>query len=109
MVEGWIVSPRKSRRKSACFSSTVTPMPARASRYPAIIPAGPPPTTMQLAARALRADMAHALRVRCWRRAGHERARTQSYHDALAVLPSADLSSGPEAQFVQDRGERRGL
>ena len=24
MVEGWTVSPRKSRKKSACFSSTVT-------------------------------------------------------------------------------------
>src|SRR5580658_141879 len=47
-VEGWIVSPRKSRRKSACFSSTTTSMPARASRKPSIIPAGPPPATQQL-------------------------------------------------------------
>src|SRR5437660_12885076 len=39
-----MVSPRKSRRKSACFSRTMTPMPARASRKPSIIPAGPPPT-----------------------------------------------------------------
>ena len=31
-VEGWMVSPRKSRRKSACFSSTTTSTPARASR-----------------------------------------------------------------------------
>ena len=28
-VEAWMVSPRKSRRKSACFSSTVTDRPAR--------------------------------------------------------------------------------
>jgi hypothetical protein len=31
-VDGWMVSPRKSRRKSACFSSTMTSTPARASR-----------------------------------------------------------------------------
>src|SRR3990172_2676240 len=42
-VEGWMVSPRKSRRKSACFSRTRTSTPARASRSPSIIPAGPPP------------------------------------------------------------------
>src|SRR5215471_11204075 len=38
-----MVSPRKSRRKSACFSRTSTSIPARASRYANIIPAGPPP------------------------------------------------------------------
>src|SRR5262249_38999619 len=38
-----MVSPRKSRRKSACFSRTRTSIPARASRYPNIIPAGTPP------------------------------------------------------------------
>ena len=37
------VSPRKSRRKSACFSITVTSTPARPSSKPSIIPAGPPP------------------------------------------------------------------
>src|SRR5437870_12800764 len=42
-VEGWIVSPRKSRKKSACFSSTSTSTPARASSSPSMIPAGPPP------------------------------------------------------------------
>src|SRR4051794_30589070 len=46
-VEGWTVSPRKSRRKSACFSSTMTSTPARARRKPSIMPAGPPPTTQQ--------------------------------------------------------------
>src|SRR6185437_2189247 len=44
-VEGCTVSPRKSRRKSACFSSIATRTPARANRSPSIIPAGPPPTT----------------------------------------------------------------
>src|SRR2546423_9496064 len=39
-----MVSPRKSRRKSSCFSSTIMGTPARASRKPSIIPAGPPPT-----------------------------------------------------------------
>src|SRR5215472_186995 len=39
-----MVSPRKSRKKSPCFSRTRTSIPARASRYPSIIPAGPPPT-----------------------------------------------------------------
>src|SRR5206468_6311060 len=39
--------PRKSRRKSACFSRTTTFTPARARRKPSIIPAGPPPTTTQ--------------------------------------------------------------
>src|SRR5689334_6249736 len=48
MVDGWTVSPRKSRRKSPCFSSTVTSTPARASSRPRIIPAGPPPTTQQV-------------------------------------------------------------
>ncbi len=38
-----MVSPRKSRKKSVCFSRTVTGMPARASSRPSIIPAGPPP------------------------------------------------------------------
>src|SRR5262245_16645008 len=42
-VLGWSVSPRKSRRKSACFSSTTTSIPARARSSPSIIPAGPPP------------------------------------------------------------------
>src|SRR5215831_8506472 len=42
-----MVSPRKSRRKSPCFSSTTTSMPARASSSPSIIPAGPPPTMQQ--------------------------------------------------------------
>src|ERR1700761_8588643 len=43
-VEGCTVSPRKSRKKSACFSSTSVSTPARPRRYPSIIPAGPPPT-----------------------------------------------------------------
>ena len=42
-----MVSPRKSRRKSSCFSSTMTSMPARASRKPSIMPAGPPPAMQQ--------------------------------------------------------------
>src|SRR3954447_13896712 len=46
-VEGWTVSPRKSRRKSAYFSSTITSTPARARRKPSIMPAGPPPTMQQ--------------------------------------------------------------
>src|SRR5215469_2749441 len=46
-VEGWIVSPRKSRRKSACFSRMTTSTPWRASRNPSIIPAGPPPAIAQ--------------------------------------------------------------
>src|SRR5882757_1558018 len=44
-----MVSPRKSRKKSLCFSSTTTSMPARASRKPSIIPAGPPPAMQQRA------------------------------------------------------------
>src|SRR5690242_848865 len=43
-----MVSPRKSRRKSLCFSSTTTPTPARASRKPSIMPAGPPPAMQQV-------------------------------------------------------------
>src|ERR1700729_857864 len=31
-VEGWMVSPRKSRKKSLCFSRTVTSWPSRARR-----------------------------------------------------------------------------
>ena len=47
IVDGWTVSPRKSRKKSACFSMTTTSMPARASKKPSIIPAGPPPAIAQ--------------------------------------------------------------
>ena len=36
-----MVSPRKSRKKSAGFSSMATSTPARANRYPSIIPAAP--------------------------------------------------------------------
>src|SRR6185437_2616539 len=46
-VEGWTVSPRKSRKKSLCFSSTVTSTPARARRNPRTMPAGPPPAMQQ--------------------------------------------------------------
>src|SRR6266404_2309318 len=46
-VEGWMVSPRKSRRKSACFSRTKTVTPARARSSPSIMPAGPPPAMQQ--------------------------------------------------------------
>src|SRR5215212_7370361 len=42
-----MVSPRKSRKKSVCFSSTVTDRPARASNRASIRPAGPPPTMQQ--------------------------------------------------------------
>jgi hypothetical protein len=45
-VDGCTVSPRKSRRKSPCFSRIVTGTPARASSRPATMPAGPPPTMM---------------------------------------------------------------
>src|SRR6266496_1070915 len=38
-----MVSPRKSRKKSSCFSRTVTSTPERARRNPSITPAGPPP------------------------------------------------------------------
>src|SRR5918994_856601 len=56
-VAGWIVSPRKSRRKSPCFSRTVTSTPARASSRPAIIPAGPPPLGKHALLPALLADL----------------------------------------------------
>ena len=42
-VEGCRVSPRKSRRKSPCFSSTRTSTPERASSSPSTAPAGPQP------------------------------------------------------------------
>jgi hypothetical protein len=42
------VSPRKSRRKSACFSSTSTSTPALASSSPSIAPAGPQPAMQQV-------------------------------------------------------------
>lgn len=43
-----MVSPRKSRKKFLCFSSTVTGMPARASKKPSMMPAGPPPMMQQV-------------------------------------------------------------
>src|SRR5262249_6537684 len=47
-----------------CFSSTTTLMPARASRKPSIIPAGPPPTMQHrvVSACAIQSDPNHALR-----------------------------------------------
>src|SRR5919108_282031 len=48
IVEACTVSPRKSRRKSWCFSRTTTSMPARARSKPSIMPAGPPPTMAQV-------------------------------------------------------------
>ena len=42
-VDGCTVSPRKSLRKSPCFSSTTVRTPARPRRWPSIIPAGPLP------------------------------------------------------------------
>jgi hypothetical protein len=43
-----MVSPRKSRSKSLCYSSNVTGTRCRANRSASIIPPGPPPTTQQL-------------------------------------------------------------
>src|SRR3712207_1040498 len=51
IVEGWMVSPRKSRRKSPCFSSTSTSTPRLASSSPSIAPAGPPPAITLVAGR----------------------------------------------------------
>src|SRR5215212_4637431 len=47
-VEGCRVSPRKSRRKSPCFSSTRTSTPERASSSPSMAPAGPQPAIQQV-------------------------------------------------------------
>src|SRR5262245_2002459 len=46
-VDEWMVSPRKSRKKSACFSRTSTCKPVRANNSPSIMPAGPAPTIKQ--------------------------------------------------------------
>src|SRR5918994_2285097 len=48
IAEACSVSPRKSRSKSLCASSSVTSTPCRASRRASIAPAGPPPTTQQV-------------------------------------------------------------
>src|SRR5580698_2656761 len=48
-----MVSPRKSRKKSLCFSRTVTAMPRRARRKPSMMPAGPPPMMQQVVASGL--------------------------------------------------------
>lgn len=39
--------PAKITQESKCFSSTKTLTPARAGRYPNIMPAGPPPAMQQ--------------------------------------------------------------
>jgi hypothetical protein len=46
-VEGCSVSPRKSRSKFWCISSSATGMPWQANIFDSAAPAGPPPTTMQ--------------------------------------------------------------
>lgn len=48
MIAGWIVSPRKSRSKSACASSSVVGMRWRATINASGTPAGPPPTTQHV-------------------------------------------------------------
>src|SRR5438067_9082125 len=43
-----MVSPLKSRKKSACFSNTMTSTPTRSDKKPSIIPARPPPAMQQV-------------------------------------------------------------
>src|SRR5438105_434329 len=63
-----MVSPRKSRKKSPCFSRTWISTPARASRQPTIIPHGPPPTMQQ------RVEIGSAVMCECYAKAGGEHA-----------------------------------
>src|SRR4029077_888602 len=46
-TDGWMVSPRNSRSKSLCASSSVTGTPFRASSRASTMPPGPPPTMQQ--------------------------------------------------------------
>ena len=86
IVEGWTVSPRKSRKKSACFSRTRTLTPARAKRKPAIIPAGPPPTMITSAFAAMTSP---------WRVA------------ARASNRRLDCASGPSGRAALELGHGR--
>src|SRR6266508_6488915 len=95
-----MVSPRKSRRKSACFSSTTTSTPARASRKPSISPHGPPPTMqhrVECCSAAIRAPLAE------------DRQRTTddgcplrgsnlepSHPSSVVSLPSSDCALHPD-------------
>src|SRR4051794_33499826 len=82
-VEGWIVSPRKSRKKSACFSRTTTSTPARASRNPSIMPAGPPPA------------MQHRVRIdRGKLKSGVQRASTLSLLQTNIGVEASRVSGG---------------
>src|SRR3954470_21888056 len=93
-----MVSPRKSRRKSACFSRTTTSTPARASRNPSIMPAGPPPAMQQRASSFLVA------------RAGMSwfSSRAATDHGANRA-PPAGLLSDADADLVEVRQQVGGV
>src|SRR5882762_127590 len=104
-VDGCTVSPRKSRRKSACFSRTITGTPARASRTPSIMPAGPPPAIQQRVWRFMSASdrFQRSLEVACGvivvRLQGERRAE---FGDRLVNLLLAD-------QRKAEKAVRRGI
>src|SRR6185369_4081497 len=96
-----MVSPRKSRRKSACFSSTTTETPARARRKPSIMPAGPPPAIAQ------RNDRVSALAVILGPRAGVPWLRDQGEPVAPRVAgPSGRATRRTSRQSTSLRGEK---
>ena len=95
-VEGWTVSPRKSRRKSPCFSSTVVGTPARAKSRPATIPAGPPPTMQRSFCPSPMADngsrFLHKGKM-------HADFQTSGFSDALVILGAAGVVIPAFARF----------
>lgn len=86
-VEGCIVSPRRSRRTSSCFSSTRTSMSARASNSPCIIPAGLLPATQEFSSIVRRAHHVSSM--------GFRSDRTIRYAEARfsGLLPGRDQES----------------
>src|SRR5207253_5628218 len=105
-VEGWIVSPRKSRRKSACFSRTSTSTPARANSSPSMIPAGPPPTT-QHRTETLSAAM-DPLRYPLSLVPAMQKGNLQEQHEAIEGEEDSQASQAEAEKEQRARGRQNG-
>jgi hypothetical protein len=110
------VSPRKSPRKSRCFSNTTVSTPARSRRYPNIMPAGPPPAMQHRVLRILAIEVTdhrpasisiHAKSVArtyaIYRRRMSVRGNSISIRRRAAVLHHLPLCYLPQSQCGGDR------
>src|SRR5207249_3027572 len=105
-VEGWIVSPRKSRRKSACFSRTSTSTPVRANSSPSMIPAGPPPA-MQHRTETLSTAIV-ALRYLLSLVPAMQKGNLQEQHEAIEGEEGSQAGQAEAEKEQRERGRQNG-